>query len=122
MRIAFPLLASLALAACGATTEKPQTPSAVAPPLPPVAKVTGLDRIIGADARGLRAQFGQPQQDVREDGARKLQFGNGVCILDAYLYPPSKGNEPVVTYVSTRLNDGRDTDKAACANALSRKH
>ena len=69
----------------------------------------------------MSAYLGTPQQDVREDGARKLQFSNGTCILDAYLYPPSKGKEPVVTYVSTRLSDGKDTDRAACVNSLNRR-
>lgn len=121
MRTPVLLLATLSLAACGAASDRPQSPAAVAPPLPAAPKLAGVDRVMGADARDLRALFGLPQQDVREEGARKLQFGNGICILDAYLYPPNKGKDPVVTYVSTRLTDGRDTDKAACINALSRK-
>jgi hypothetical protein len=42
-------------------------------------------------------------------------------VLDAYLYPPRRGAEPVVAHVDTRLPDGRDTDKAACVEALSRR-
>lgn len=120
MRTVFALSAMLMLAACGGTTPPPAAPSAVAPPLPSAPK-SGLDRVMGADARGLVAQFGQAQQDVREEGARKLQFANAACILDAYLYPSSKGKEPVVTYVATRLPDGRDIDRAACVMALTRR-
>jgi hypothetical protein len=77
--------------------------------------------VMGSTAAGLVAQFGIALQDVREEGARKLQFGNGICILDAYLYPPSKGKEPVVTYLSARQPDGKDADKANCVTALQRR-
>lgn len=122
MRIPLMMATMLMLAACGTTTPAPKAPSAVAPPLAPSApRGAGMDRVIGSDSRALIAYLGTPQQDVREDGARKLQFSNGTCILDAYLYPPSKGKEPVVTYVSTRLSDGKDTDRAACVNSLNRR-
>jgi hypothetical protein len=92
---------------------------AIAPPQP-IRPQTGVDRVVGKDARALIALFGQPVQDVRETGARKLQFGGSGCILDAYLYPPAKGREPIVKYVDARLPDGRDTDRAACIMTLSR--
>jgi hypothetical protein len=98
---------------------KPNYPSAgAAPPLKSTG--TGVDRVIGKDARTLVSLFGAAIQDVREQGARKLQFGGTGCILDAYLYPPAKGREPLVTYVDARLPDGRDTDRAACIMTLSR--
>lgn len=62
--------------------------------------------------------FGQPRLDVRESGMRKLQFTNGRCVLDAYLYPPPRRKEPVVTHVDTRLADGRDVDQAVCIASL----
>lgn len=77
-----------------------------------------LDRVIGADARALVQLFGAAQQDVREEGARKLQFANGSCILDAYLYPPSKGRTPVVTYIAARTPDGRDAERGSCIASL----
>lgn len=95
-----------------------KSPAAI--PAPPLRGVTGLDKVMGKDTRMLIALFGPAAQDVREQGARKLQFGGAGCILDAYLYPPSAGREPVVTYVETRLPDGRDTDRAACIMTLSR--
>ena len=121
VRNLFGLAPILALAACGtATPAVEQRPATFIPP--PAAKVpTGLDRVIGRDARTLIALFGPAVQDVREESARKLQFAGSACILDAYLYPPSAGKEPVVTYVSARVPDGRDADKVSCVTALARK-
>ncbi len=86
---------------------------------PPVTGGGGaLDGVMGADARALVQMFGAAQQDVREEGARKLQFANQFCILDAYLYPPARGKTPVVTFVSARTPDGRDAERNSCIAAL----
>ena len=74
---------------------------------------------MGSNVAALQAQFGRPELDVREGSARKLQFANPNCVLDAYLYPPSQGAEAVVTHIDTRLPDGRDTDRAACIASFS---
>jgi len=42
-------------------------------------------------------------------------------VLDAYLYPPGPGREPVVTHVDARLPSGDDIDRASCIAALSRR-
>jgi hypothetical protein len=113
------IIIALALSACGesaATTKRPQ-----AIPAPPIKLATGLDRVMGKDARSLVQLFGPAAQDVREASARKLQFAGPSCVLDAYLYAPSKGKEPVVTYLSARVPDGRDADKTTCVAALSQK-
>jgi hypothetical protein len=110
-----PLAALAALSACGPTPP----PQPIAPPPPP--PVAGLERVIGQDARALQLLFGAPDQDVREDKARKLQFSSAVCVLDAYLYPPAAGKEPIVTYIDTRLPGGDDFDRASCIAALSRR-
>ncbi len=90
--------------------------------LPPVKPGTDLDRVVGNDARSLLRLFGQADADVREGTARKLQFGVGKqCVLDAYLYPTEKSRTPVVTYVTTRLPDGRDTDRDQCIAALKKR-
>jgi hypothetical protein len=102
----------------GKTVKPAKRPEPV--PTQPLRNVSGLEKVIGKDARTLVGLFGPAVQDVREQGARKLQFGGAGCILDAYLYPPSAGREPVVTYVDARLPDGRDTDRAACIMTLSR--
>jgi hypothetical protein len=109
--------AALTLSACGTPKPPPVSAAAMAPPV----RVTGLDRVIGHDARNLIALFGPADQDVWEASARKLQFGSGICILDAYLYPPSKGKEPLVTYVDARQTDGAVIDKASCVAALTRR-
>lgn len=115
-----PLLLLLALSACGGASKPEARPATFIPP--PAAKVpTGLDRVMGKDARSLLSLFGPAVQDVREENARKLQFASSACILDAYLYPPAKGKEPVVTYLSARVPDGRDADRLSCVTALARK-
>jgi len=111
-----PLFALAALAACGPAPSP--RPIAAPPPPPPTA---GLERVIGQDARALQLLFGAPDQDVREDKARKLQFSGAACVLDAYLYPPGSGREPVVTWVDARLPNGDDFDRASCVAALSRR-
>jgi hypothetical protein len=110
---------ALLLSACATTTPPPRgsVKAIKAVPLSPV----GLERVIGQDARGLVSLFGVADQDVPEASARKLQFGSGICILDAYLYPPSKGREPVVTYFDTRQPDGKAIDRASCVAALTRR-
>jgi len=114
----FAVLSPLALlAGCGPTPP----PLTTAPPPPPVRIEAGLDRVIGKDARALIGLFGTPNQDTREDPARKLQYASGVCVLDAYLYPPGPGREPLVTHVDARLPTGEDIDRASCVAALSRR-
>ncbi len=88
---------------------------------PPVTGGTGTDRVMGADARTLVQLFGAAQQDVREEGARKLQFANQFCILDAYLYSPARGKTAVVTFVAARTPDGRDAERNSCIAALQNR-
>jgi hypothetical protein len=90
-------------------------------PAVPQPSAAGLERVLGKDARALETLFGTPDQDVREEGARKLQYASGVCVLDAYLYAKSPGKEPVVTWVDARLPNGEDIDRASCVAALSRR-
>jgi predicted small lipoprotein YifL len=110
---------ALSLTACGEAAPQKQRPQAIA--TPPIKLATGLDRVMGKDARSLVQLFGPAAQDVREASARKLQFSGASCVLDAYLYPPATGKEPVVTFLAARVPDGRDADKAACVTALSQK-
>ena len=121
-RIAAILLSGAVLTGCVAR-EAPAPGRQVAPvrvqPSPSGVR-TGLDLVIGRDARALAAAFGTPDLDIREGRARKLQFLGSTCVLDAYLYPRG-GGEPVVTHVDARLPDGRDTDRSACIAALSRR-
>jgi hypothetical protein len=103
------------LAACGAAiVPQVQPPAAgftpASKPLP-----TG---VMGADARGLIRLFGEPRLDIRDPAARKLQFANTKCVLDAYLYPPSANREPLVTHVDARTGAGADMDWQACAKLL----
>ena len=43
------------------------------------------------------------------------------CVLDAYLYSPGKGKEPVVTHVDARTPAGTDVDHASCAATLQQR-
>jgi hypothetical protein len=110
------LLVAITLAGC---VEKP--PQAIAPPRPAPVMQGGLDRVIGQNAQALLRLFGEPDFDAREGTARKLQFASGICVLDAYLYPPVAGREPVVRHIDARLPNGDDFDRASCIAALSRR-
>ena len=111
------LLPALALTGCAGDGPAPRT-RMPAPYVPvPTAAAAGLDRVIGQPAGALIGLFGQPAADIREGSARKLQFGNATCVLDAYLYPKGAG-EPLVTYVDARQNDGSPVDRASCVGAL----
>jgi hypothetical protein len=118
---AFAMLFVLPLAACGAGTVVPQTGYAPAPAAPPVNAYTKQGPLVGLDARKLIQQLGTPRLDIRETAMRKLQFANGRCVLDAYLYPPARGKEPVVTYVDARAPAGADVDPTSCVLALQAK-
>ncbi|RZM07094.1 MAG: hypothetical protein EOP68_14630 [Sphingomonas sp.] len=110
------LLPLLALAACATPTARPATRT----PAAPTYSAVGLERVIGQDAAGLVQLFGDPDADVREGSARKLQFGSAICVLDAYLYP--KGTAvPRVTYLDAREPDGSAIDRASCVAALTRR-
>lgn len=113
------------LAACTPMQQRPRVAPSVRndirPTLPPLRSSAGLEAVMGRNARALTALFGDPGLDVREGPARKLQFLGPACVLDAYLYPPRGGGDPVVTHVDARLPDGRDTDRAACVQTLSRR-
>lgn len=103
------------LAGCAVPAAKPEVGVAVIP-----FTSVGLERVLGQDAAGLIRLFGQPDADVREGTARKLQFESGICVLDAYLYP--KGSDaPKVTYVDAREPDGSTIDRASCVAALTRR-
>lgn len=115
MRIV-PLIAALALAACTSGTPRP-APIAAAPP--PVLPAMGLERVMGQNQAALVRLFGQPDAEIREGSARKLQFQSGICILDAYLYP--RGSEPRVTWVDARQPDGSPIDRASCVAAMARR-
>ena len=96
---------------------KPQTRT---PPAEAPRSMSELDRVMGKDARALIHLFGQPVQDVLEASARKLQFASNDCILDVYLYAPAEGKEPVVSFVTARVSDGRDAERNSCISALRR--
>lgn len=80
-----------------------------------------MDRVIGKTGPALVAQFGRPDLDVREGPGRKLQFRSAVCVLDAYLYPPAPGQEPLVRHVDARAPGGEDIDTASCVAGLTRR-
>jgi hypothetical protein len=120
-----PLLALLALAACGPGESEVARPANIprpAPhiPVPETALAAGVDRVQGQTAPRLIAQFGTPQIDVQEGSARKLQFKGPICVLDAYLYAEGR-SEAVVTHIDTRQRDGTPIDQASCVVALGRR-
>jgi len=107
---------ALLLTGCAAGTSGPRSAPAVVATYPTV----GLERVLGQNAAGLVQLFGQPDADVREGTARKLQFAGPICVLDAYLYPKDRA-EPRVTYLDAREPDGSSIDRASCVAALTRR-
>ena len=113
-------LAALLLAGCASGAAE-QRPSAAAAAAAPRYTPVGLEAVLGRTAPLLQAEFGQPELDVREGTARKLQFASQICVLDTYLYPPKAGGPAIVTHVDARTPDGRDIDRASCVAALQQK-
>ncbi|MGK2910867.1 MAG: hypothetical protein ACSLE1_13860 [Sphingobium sp.] len=111
-------LLALTLSAC-ATVPAEVSPIPQQGPGPMASAYGKPHALIGADAKKLTQMFGEPRLDIRDRSVRKLQFANGRCILDAYLYSSAKGKDPVVTYTDSRLPNGKDVDPVACAAMLS---
>jgi len=107
-----------ALAGCGSSiVPRGASPAVGFVPAPRAAS----GDVMGADARGLQRLFGAPRLDIRDPAARKLQFANGQCILDTYLYAAAANREPVVTHVDARTGAGAEMDWQACARLLRAK-
>jgi hypothetical protein len=116
------MLAGIGLAGCVPARAPTPAPATASVPPPRAYAAAGLEAVLGASAGALVGQFGDPDLDVREGPARKLQFIGPACVLDTYLYPPRGGRgEPVVTHVDARLPDGREMDRSSCVAALSRR-
>ena len=120
MKRAF-LAGGIALSLAGCVSGPAVRPTAVPKPAATPYTTIGLERVMGQTAKSLTGMFGKPDQDVREANGRKLQFGSGVCVLDAYLYARRNGQEPVVTYVDARQLDGSDIDRASCVASFGRR-
>lgn len=124
MRAALPIVAALMLSACGSVIPPPPratfTPATPRPAQPTQALPVEQSRngLIGADARALIRMLGEPRLDIRDPEVRKLQFGNGRCVVDAYLYPQRSRGDPVVTYAEARTVDGTAMDVTACVDRL----
>jgi hypothetical protein len=124
-RVKKPLVLAIGMlaAACVPAADIPPpaaAPTPLAPPPAPTYSTHGLESVMGRGARALIGLFGNPDLDIREGTARKLQFAGPACVLDVYLYPPQGGGEPVATHVDARMPDGRDIDRSSCVAALSR--
>ena len=110
---------ALGVLMAGCATTPVARPAAIGQvPLPYTS--VGLERVIGQDAAGLIRLFGQPDADIREGSARKLQFQSRFCVMDAYLYPKD-GQPSRVTYIDAREPDGSTIDRASCVSALTRR-
>lgn len=112
-------LAALALSACSTAIIPSQSGSGrFTPATRPPGDSHG---VIGADARTLIRLLGKPRLDIRDPTARKLQFSNGRCVLDTYLYPPRARREPVATYAEARTSDGSAMDWTVCVDQLRQR-
>ena len=112
--LVLPLAGAALLSGCGAGGAINQRPSAVPPVMPMASSYGRTQGLIGVDARKLVSLLGKPRLDIRDPTVHKMQFAAGRCIIDAYLYAPAAGREPVTTYVDSRLATGEDIDIANC--------
>lgn len=119
MKLAVMALA-LALGACSSGAIPSARPAGLVPvPSPAGPLPASVAALRGSSAPRLITQLGQPQLDISEGVARKLQFAGPICVLDAYLYPPQNGRgEPTVAHIDTRQRDGSPIDQASCLAAL----
>lgn len=118
---ALAVLAATGLSGCGPVippTPRPTFTPATSRPAPAMPEQKDSTGVIGSEARALVRMLGEPRLDIRDPAARKLQFSNGRCILDAYLYPSHTRREPVVAYADARTMDGTTMDVTACINQL----
>jgi hypothetical protein len=111
------LVAALAFAGC----QQNAPPRSAGASPPPSMKEAGLGRVVGRTAAQMVQLFGPADLDAHEGRARRLQFVGAACVLDAYLYPPENGGQPVVSYLDARTPQGEDIDRASCVAALSRR-
>jgi hypothetical protein len=114
-RLSVPAL--LLLAACSTSPRPAPSPSQPPPTSAPPPVRTGLSGLSQAE---LVARFGQPSFQLREGTGLKLQWQNGSCVLDVYLYPPvSGGGPPTVLHADARRpGSGDSVPVESCAASL----
>ncbi|QIG81168.1 hypothetical protein [Stakelama tenebrarum] len=118
-RIAAVALAALLVSACSSGSGITGAARRPGPAVPVPTDVPLTTAVMGQQADRLFAQFGAPTLDISEGRGRKVQFANGTCVLDAYLYPPENGRgSPTVTFMETRLRDGSPIDPSSCIASL----
>jgi hypothetical protein len=115
MRRLLVVTAILLLSACA------RAPRAVEPSPAPSTLGRPSGVLIGLTASDLAGRFGQPTFQVREGAGTKLQWSDGRCVLDAYLYLPESGRgvERVV-HVDARRPTGDEVSVEYCLNLLTR--
>ncbi|MEQ1510710.1 MAG: hypothetical protein ABL909_09975 [Sphingopyxis sp.] len=91
------------------------------PSLPPGSAQHGGSGVIGRDSAALNRMFGAARLDRHDGPAHVMQYAGSQCVLDAYLYAPRAGAEPVVTHIDTRSIDGANMDRDACIATLQRR-
>jgi hypothetical protein len=109
-----PPAATLFLAACATTPQKPE-------PQPPTIVTPEPERhsdLLGLTAGELVQKFGNPALQIREGASLKLQFRRRNCVLDAYLYAPPSGGVQRVSHIDTRWPSGAEADQQSCITAL----
>jgi hypothetical protein len=98
-----------------------RAPRAIEPSPTPGTPSRPSGALVGLTASDLAGRFGQPTFQVREGAGTKLQWSDGRCVLDAYLYLPDSGRgvERVV-HVDARRPTGDDVTVEYCLNLLTR--
>ena len=117
MRLFIPAAASLLIAGCATTPQKPEPVQ----PTPVTPSEHVHSSLLGMTASELVAHLGNPALQVREGAGLKMQFRSRYCVLDAYLYPPTDSSGPErVAHVDARLRSGLETDPRICVAGMSR--
>lgn len=102
------LFLSLTLFLAGCASAPQTTPE----PARPAIRPTGL---VGLSGQEIANRLGLvPTLQIREGNGTKLQFRTRSCVLDAYLYAPARGGQPLVEHVDTRSPSGADYPEISC--------
>jgi hypothetical protein len=106
----------LLLGACAARQTPPPEPSVPLPAAPPSGEPAGLE---GLSAANLRAAFGKPSFERKENGAEFWRYDGSACHAFFFLYP--ENGALVVRHVETVPGGADSASDPTCLAALRGK-
>ncbi|RMD88347.1 MAG: hypothetical protein D6807_05985 [Alphaproteobacteria bacterium] len=93
-------------------------PEAEPPPPAPVPVPPTAALVLGKDAAAVQAILGHPVLVRREDGVQVMQFANGHCVLDVFLYRHESDARFVARHLAARTPAGERLEPADCLALL----